>query len=196
MSAPTNGQMPQIEIAPDPQLIAPDPIPTPSVTTPTPVAIPEGSPAESLANVSPIAPPPPSAPNPTTDLNAAILAAAIKWQGRSTADGPDGGNNACAWTVNRVLHEANIPPLGSNPNLVSSLVEALQAGRGQKLSPQEAKAGDLVIAYEEKHIGISLDDGCQNVLSNSSSRSTFSWKSNVNYDDQYYGSSTVYRLLR
>jgi len=136
---------------------------------------------------------PPEAP--TTDLNARILAAALKLRGLSTADGPDGGRNACAWTLNKVLNEAGIPPLGSNPHYVPSLVEALKAGRGQFIPPQEARAGDLVVACGEEHIGIGLEDGCQRVLSNSSSRAAFVWESDRNYQNSYGGASTIYRLL-
>ncbi len=132
----------------------------------------------------------------TPDLNAAILAAATSLRGMCTADGPDGGNNACAWSVNRVLSKAGIAPLGDNPNYVPSLYEALQNGRGKQVSPAEAKAGDLVIAFGEAHIGIGLDDGCNHVLSNSSSRALFQWESDTNFDDAYGGSSTIYRLVR
>ena len=142
-------------------------------------------------------------PTPTTDtdtplgqINQAILTAALKLRGMSTAEGPDGGNQACAWTLNRVLESAGIPALGENPNLVTSLVEGLQGGRGQRVSKAEARGGDLVIAYGEDHIGVGLDDGCQRVLSNSSSRASFSWESDTDFDGSYGGPSTIYRLLK
>ena len=131
----------------------------------------------------------------TADLNAAILAAAEGLRGMCTTDGPDGGNTACAWSVNRVLSKAGIAPLGDNPNYVPSVLEALQS-RGQPVSPAEAKAGDLVIAFGEAHIGIGLDDGCDHVLSNSSSRAMFQWESDIDFDDAYGGASTIYRLMR
>lgn len=131
----------------------------------------------------------------TADLNAAILAAAESLRGMCTTDGPDGGNNACAWSVNRVLSKAGIAPLGDNPNYVPSVLEALQ-NRGQPVSPAEAKAGDLVIAFGESHIGIGLDDGCDRVLSNSSSRAMFQWESDTDFGGAYGGASTIYRLMR
>ena len=176
ISTPENGQPPQI--APQAAI----------ASTPTP---------------PPVTPPqvPPSALQPApvqaaADLNAAILDAALKLKGMSTSDGPDGGNQACAWTVNRVLQEANIPALGENPNYVPDLLEALKSGRGQLVPPHAAKAGDLVIAAGEAHIGISLDDGCKRVLSNSSSQARFCWESNVDYDGSYGSASTIYRLLK
>ncbi|MBD2311951.1 DUF4231 domain-containing protein [Desertifilum sp. FACHB-1129] len=149
---------------------------------------------QGMAPPAAIAIAPPEQPS-ALNFNEAILAAAHSLRGMSTADGPDGGNNACAWSVNKVLQKANIPPLGENPNYVPSLLEALKQ-RGKLVSPQEAEAGDLVIAYEEAHIGIALTAGCSRVLSNSSSRACFVWESDVDFDGYYGGSSTIYRLLR
>jgi hypothetical protein len=170
-----NGQPPQI--APQAAIATPTP---PPVTPPqVPPSVPQPAPLQAAA-----------------DLNATILAAALKLKGMPTSDGPDGGRNACAWTVNRVLQEANIPALGDTPNYVPAVLEVLKSGRGQLVSPHAAKAGDLVIAAGEAHIGISLDDGCKTVLSNSSSRARFCWESNVDYEGYYGGSSTIYRLLK
>jgi hypothetical protein len=127
------------------------------------------------------------------DLNEAILAATKKLRNMSTHDGPDGGNNACAWTVNKVLEEAGIAPLS---NYVPEVVNILKNGRGRRVSREESKAGDLVIAAEERHIGIGLTDGCTRVLSNSSSRACFSWESNTDFDNYYRGSSVIYRLIQ
>ncbi len=132
----------------------------------------------------------------TGDLNAAIAAAAKSLLDMCTADGPDDGNNACAWSVNQVLQKAGIPLLGENPNYVPSLLEALQNGRGQRVDRAHARAGDLVIAYGEAHIGIGLDDGCVTVLSNSSSRARFRWESDTDFDGYYGGSSIIYRLVK
>jgi hypothetical protein len=151
--------------------------------------------ASQMVSLSPATIPNPAAP-PAVDLNVAILKAAKELENMSTAGGPDGGRNACAWTVNQVLRKAGIPELGSNPDYVPDLLKALQTGRGKPMSPQTAKAGDLVIAYEEAHIGISMDDGCQTVLSNSSSQARFCWRSDIDFQESYGGSSTVYRLLR
>ena len=141
--------------------------------------------------------PPASAPMPQTaiaDLNARILASALKLRGMSTADGPDGGNNACAWTVNKVMQDAGISPLGANPNYVPAVLDALKQGRGQLVSRELSKAGDLVVANGEAHIGIGLTDCCSRVLSNSSSRACFVWESDTDFDGYYGGQSTIYRL--
>lgn len=132
---------------------------------------------------------------PKGQMNRVILAAALNLRGMSTAEGPDGGNNACAWSLNRVLQKAGISALGDNPNYVPSLVDALKGSRGQQVSQAEATAGDLVVAYGEAHIGVGLDDGCRRVLSNSSSRASFIWESGTDFDGYYGGSSTIYRLI-
>lgn len=130
------------------------------------------------------------------DFNRAIASAAQSLMGMCTTDGPDGGNNACAWSLNRVLTQAGIPPLGDNPNYVPSLVNALCSGRGKEVSRAEAKAGDLVVANGDAHIGVGLDDGCRTVLSNSSSRGSFRWQSNTDFDGYYGGPSRIYRLIK
>ena len=130
------------------------------------------------------------------DLNARILASAQQLRDMSSADGPDGGNNACAWMMNKVLQNAGIQPIGDNPNFVPSVLSALQQGRGQQVTKETAKAGDLVIAAGEAHIGVGLTDGCSRVLSNSSGTASFSWESDADYDGYYGGASVIYRLLR
>lgn len=174
-----------------PSSVAPPIAPSPPVVPPAP------TPIATITPLPVVPPPQPSSSSmPVADLNAEIVAAANRLRNISTAEGPDGGNNACAWTVNKVLKEAGItPPLGENPNYVPSLLEALKRGRGQQVSKAEAKAGDLVIAYEEAHIGIGLDDGCNRVLSNSSSRARFCWESDIDFDWAYQGESTIYRLI-
>ena len=134
------------------------------------------------------------AANGGADLNARILASTLKLRGMSTADGPDGGNNACAWTVNKVIQDAGLIPLGGNPNYVPAVLDALKQGRAQLVSRESAKAGDLVVADGEAHIGIGLTDGCSRVLSNSSSRACFVWESDTDFDGSYGGQSTIYRL--
>jgi hypothetical protein len=132
-------------------------------------------------------------------LNAQIAGAANQLYGMNTAAGPDGGNNACAWTVNKVLAKAGIRPLGANPNYVPSVVDDLKAGRGQKVTGSQAKAGDIIIAKDQRHIGICLKDGCSEVLSNSSSRASFRWKSSRTFDgvyDKYGGTEEIYRVTK
>ena len=112
-----------------------------------------------------------------------------------TSAGPDGGNLACAWAVNRVLENAGIQTLGSNPNYVPSVEADLQNGRGTQVSQSAARAGDIVIEGSQTHIGICLNEGCTQVRSNSSSRAQFAWDSDFNFNGFYGGgNSRVYRV--
>lgn len=141
----------------------------------------------------PLAPITPTPVDPLA-LNAKILEAARKFQGCSTAEGPDGGNQACGWSLHQVLTNAGIAPIGTNPNYVPAIAEALEGGRGQLVTPANAKAGDLVVASGQGHIGIALTDGCTEVLSNSSSNASFCWVSDINFAPSYPGPSMIYRL--
>jgi hypothetical protein len=131
---------------------------------------------------------------PAGEINQRILQAAQQARGESTAEF-GGGNLACAWQVNRVLERAGIKPVGANATYVPSVHESLRGGRGTAVSSDQAQAGDIVIAPNDEHIGICMDNGCNRVLSNSSSRAAFSWESNANFDG-YYGSgqSQIYRV--
>ena len=166
------------------------PPPTPAIAAPPPTQPPTIAP---VALPIPIAALNPPAEN--LNINAKILAAANQFRGTSTAAGPDGGNNACGWSLHQVLQIAGVNAIGSNPNYVTTIAETLAGGRGQKVTPATAKAGDIVIAAEEAHIGIALTDGCTRVLSNSSSRASFCWETNQDFDGYYGAASTIYRLL-
>lgn len=124
------------------------------------------------------------------------IADAIKSRiGESTAAGPDGGSNACAWQVNRILKATIGHTIGENPNYVPSVQAALEGSQGTRISPSQAQAGDIVV-WQDHHIGFCTDNGCNNVISTSSSTATFSWRDSRTNVDSYYGvnsTSTIYR---
>lgn len=122
--------------------------------------------AQNIANAKP--PPEPGS------INARIAEATQRNMGMNTSAGPDGGNLACAWSVNKILGMAQPPvaPIGSNPNYVPSVEEALQGGRGTKIDAADARPGDIVIFPNGHHIGIAM--GNNQVANNSSSRASFS----------------------
>jgi hypothetical protein len=64
----------------------------------------------------------------------------------------------------------------------------MRSGRGQRVAPGQAKAGDIVMAKGYEHIGVCMNDGCTEVLSNSSSRASFAWKSDQTFGGYYNGS--------
>ncbi|MFM5958156.1 MAG: hypothetical protein ACKOQ2_13500, partial [Dolichospermum sp.] len=113
----------------------------------------------------------------------------------STKDGPEKGNKACAFAVNKVIKNAGLNPVGKNPKYVPSVEADLKSGRGEKIKQSEAKAGDLAISSNTGHIGICLNDGCTKIRSNSSSKAQFKWDSNDNFDGYYgKGNTRFYRL--
>jgi hypothetical protein len=118
---------------------------------------------------------------------------------RSSRAGPGGGNVACDWALHHFcLYPAGIKQIGDNPVYVPSTHAALKAGRGRKVSRAEAIPGDVWIAPNEGHIGVCTTAGCTHVLSNSSSKATFTWLDDIASVNSNYGSSTgefLYRVL-
>lgn len=126
-----------------------------------------------------------------------VYKAAQQMMGMDTSAGPDAGNLACAWAVNKVLVKAGHKPLGANTDYVPSVEADLQGGRGELIGRKWAKPGDVVIAGSQAHIGLCMNQGCTQVLSNSSSRAKFSWRSGTDFDGYYGGSaSRIYRLKK
>lgn len=116
--------------------------------------------------------------------------------GESSADGPDAGNEACAFEVNRVLQAAIGHKIGSEPNLVTSVEDGLRH-EGTQIGAKWAHAGDVVVLLGTRggHIGFCLNDGCSQVLSNSSSKARFRWVDSLNAYNEYYGAQgRIYRI--
>lgn len=129
-------------------------------------------------------------------INAAIYDAMIAMGRFDSSAGPDGGNLACAWAVNRILENAGISSLGGEaPNWVPAVEADLQNNRGRPIDRSQGQAGDIVISGGQEHIGICLNDGCTQVRSNSSSRAAFTWDSDTDFGGFYgSGSSRIYRI--
>jgi hypothetical protein len=128
---------------------------------------------------------------------AAIVKAALSLQGTSSANGPEGGTQACAFMVNKVLVNAVGHTIGDNTNYVPSVEDDLRNGKGIQVTYANSVPGDILIAKDQRHIGICMDYGCNLVLSNSSSKARFSWQSDGNFDgayDKYGGINKIYRV--
>jgi phage protein D len=135
---------------------------------------------------------------PASEKARLLAQAAERARGMGTRGGPDGGNNACVYAVNKVMRSAGITPPWGNSNHVPSARSALAAGAGTLLSGPEP--GAVVILRDNgsppyPHIGIVQTDG-RTIISNSSSRGSFSWSAGEASYTAYYGRSPEYWRLR
>lgn len=134
---------------------------------------------------------------PPSRKASAVATAASRARGMNTRGGPDGGNNACVYAVNKVLRSAGISPPWGNSNYVPTARAALAAGGGTLLSGPEP--GAVVIMRDNgsppyPHIGIVQNDG--SIISNSLSLGTFSWVASPGGYASYYGRSPEYWRLK
>jgi hypothetical protein len=134
---------------------------------------------------------------PATEKARLVSSAASQARGMNTRGGPDGGNNACVYAVNKVLRSAGITPPWGNSNYVPDARAALANGGGTLLSGPEP--GAIVILRDNgsppyPHIGIVQSDG--SIISNSSSRGTFSWVGSPSSYTSYYGRTPEYWRLK
>lgn len=135
---------------------------------------------------------------PAGQKAAAVARAAERLRGMNTRGGPDGGNNACLYAVNKVLRSAGVTPPWGNSNYVPTARSVLASGAGTLLSGPEP--GAIVIMRDNgnppyPHVGIVQSDG-RTIISNSSSRGTFSWAAGEGSYTSYYGRTPEYWRLR
>jgi hypothetical protein len=124
-----------------------------------------------------------------------ILKAAKALYGMNTSAGPDGGNNACVWAINRVLERANVDSPWGASEYVPDAQRALDS-KGVTCSQQPGAIAIFIDGGSPPypHIGICLEAGI--ILSNSSSRAEFSWKDTVGGYRNIMGWSVIFYLIR
>lgn len=103
--------------------------------------------------------------------------------------GADAGNE-CVATIQQIRVDAGLPLIANGTNNVDDFRAALYAGDGTWLGVDDmgqavAKAGDYVVQGDgfsgtgpgsgQWHIGICLNDGCSEILSNSTTNQSFTW---------------------
>lgn len=153
-------------------------------------------------NSAPVATPPtPAAGAPT---GSGVLASKIYSSAMSAKDslstanapGTSNGRLACAYAVNKVLEGAGIAAIDRFGNLsVASMESGLQNGRGTLINQSNAIPGDIAVEANKGHVGICLNNGCTQVLSNSSSRALFAWVSGPEFLPSYQnGMGRIYRV--
>jgi phage protein D len=134
---------------------------------------------------------------PATEKARLLSSAASSSRGMSTKGGPGGANNACVYAVNKVLRKAGLTPPWGNSNYVPDARAALARGGGTLLAGPEP--GAIAIMRDNgsppyPHIGIVQPDGT--IISNSSSRGTFSWVASPNGYTSYYGRGPEFWRLK
>jgi predicted chitinase len=134
-------------------------------------------------------------------INERIYKNSLANQGQSTADGPGGGNVACAFAVNKFsMIPSGIPPLGggtTGSDYVPTCVEDMESGRADKVSQQNSQPGDIWVSFDMMHIGVVTEAGGTAILSNSSSKASFSWEvSDGDYANFYGGQSYGYYRIK
>lgn len=163
----------------------------PDPNAPSPQVFAHGSTANAAASTGGVV-------GATGSVNKRVYEAAIAAKGKSSRAGPGGGQVACAWAINQfVLPPAKVPQLGSNPNLVDSLEEALKNGRGTLIEPRTAsEPGDIIIMGKavKAHVGIYIGDG--KTISNGSSSAAFKWIADFATYDRYYDPNHPCRSYR
>jgi phage protein D len=132
-----------------------------------------------------------------TEKAGLLSKAAASSRGMNTKGGPDGGNNACLYAVNKVLRKSGITPPWGDSNYVPTARASLANGAGTLLSGPEP--GAIAIMRDNgsppyPHIGIVQSDG--SIISNSASRGTFSWVASPSGYASYYGRAPEYWRLK
>lgn len=123
-----------------------------------------------------------------------LAKAASESYGMTSADNPqtEGGKVGCVWAVNKVYRKMGIDPPWGGSLYVPNAVSAMKKSGYSTVQRKNIQSGDIYIAPNEHHIGIVLDNNT--ILSNSSSKGSFSWKdSPEGYAQEYGREGTYYR---
>ncbi|MGH7708710.1 MAG: hypothetical protein ACREM6_12425 [Vulcanimicrobiaceae bacterium] len=125
---------------------------------------------------------------------AKIAAFAHCWKGRSDRRWLSHGakcSAGCVYTVNGIVHRATGMYLGGDAS-VNNVDPLRNDGDVAPIPQSESMPGDFMIVdssdNQEGHIGICEDEGCTDVISNSSSYCTFTFDSPDNHRFGYPGS--------
>ena len=127
--------------------------------------------------------------------NNKLTSAATSYVGMDTSEGPDAGNNACVWAINKVFNRAGIDVPWGNSVYVPFVKNSLDQNATRLNGPEP---GAIVIMQDNgnppyPHIGLVQADG--SIISNSSSRAKFDWVDSPEAYEQKYGRPNLYYKL-
>jgi hypothetical protein len=118
---------------------------------------------------------------PASEIGQRIYESAKAYIGTDTSAGPEGGNKACAWSVNNILDRAIGRSIPNNDGRKSCIAmrDALRAEGAQEFSdPGQATNGDIAFFSSWHHVGIVLDG---KIYSNSSSKARWTWGADMTF---------------
>jgi hypothetical protein len=122
----------------------------------------------------------PSVPPNASSTSIVAAAQSLKGMSTKTAPGTSGGREACVYAINQVYRKAGLTPPWGNSLRVSNAEASMKRAGYFEVPINQRQAGDIIIVYDRHpsepqiHIGIVLPNG--NMLSNSSSKGTFTWE--------------------
>ncbi|MCO4783950.1 MAG: hypothetical protein KC646_16605 [Candidatus Cloacimonetes bacterium] len=141
--------------------------------------------------------------NETGEANATIFREAKEALGESSAAGPDGGNLACAWMVNKILERSvGFKVDGDSTSRMDTEFQALvSSGKAEKIDVADSRPGDIILSPTGAKVGhVGIIGESNEVYSNSSSAAE--WKQNFTVDrwTSYYQGSrnlpvNIYRIV-
>ncbi|MCJ8346052.1 hypothetical protein MJH12_10965 [bacterium] len=140
---------------------------------------------------------------PEGTANASILREAESAMNESSAAGPDGGNLACAWMVNKILKRSvGFKVDGDSTYRMNNEFKALvSAGKVEKIELEDRQPGDIILSPTGKKVGhVGIIGESNQIYSNRSSAAKWGNSFTVNRWNAYYGTQrnlavNVYRIL-
>ena len=124
-----------------------------------------------------------------------MMSTAASYIGMDTTNGPDNGNNACVWALNKVMRASGVEiPWGDSVYVPE--VKNILDQKGTRIDGPQP--GAIAIMQDNgsppyPHIGIVGPDGL--IISNSSSRGKFDWQGTPAEYEQKYGKPNLYYMI-
>jgi hypothetical protein len=133
------------------------------------------------------------------EVNQRIIQSAAAMEGR--IDSSAYGGNGCMYAVNQVMQNAGLQPFTGDGmggvNIVAAINDC-QSGRCDAVSAEQAQPGDIIIVDDgvsRGHIGVCVNQGCTETISNSSSRQNFVWRSDGWFSEAYGNTGAFTRYI-
>ena len=97
--------------------------------------------------------------------------------------------NECVSTSQAILAAAGLATIANNTMAVDVFENALQYSGYVEVTQANAQPGDIVIQSQDKHMGFCETDGCNTMISNSSTPESFTWQTSPPNFEASYGAA-------